>query len=238
MIDADQIITNTKEVFFKSKIQKEKYSKITEFIDLEEYKALHKTFLTPLAIKIDVSNFLEEIKQFDNFFEPWGNEHRHLPRFGLALVNQDGSFKSKDPINGSLYEWNKNNPNEPIIESDCRSITPAMNLDSLRPLNIFNGHWYRSNILKWHEGAEFKPHIDAIIPSPWLRLWGTTSSTDMEIRFWNPSSKKMQAVYNIEPGRIYLIDTSLVHDAESFGDVFQFFLSVDPGCSKKIKSLI
>jgi hypothetical protein len=48
----------------------------------------------------------------------------------------------------------------------------------------------------------------------------------------------MQAVQNIESGRIYLIDTSRVHDAVGHGDAYQFFLSVSPDSIEKIQSLV
>jgi len=237
MIDPEQIISDTRTVFFQSESQRKKYSQIKKFVCNEDYTSLHTDFLTPLAIKIDVDMFHKEIIKFNLHFEQWGSEHIHLPRTGIALVNQDGILKNQDPINGSLYEWNKKFPNQPIIELDCTVPTEVMQINSLRPLDIFKNYWFRSNILKWQAGAEFKPHIDTILPSPWLRLWGTTDSKNIEIRYWDTVTNKMQAVQNIESGRIYLIDTSRVHDAVSHGDVYQFFLSVSPDSIEKIQSL-
>jgi hypothetical protein len=238
MIDPEQIISDTRNVFFQSESQRKKYSQITKFVSYEDYLSLHTDFLTPLSIKIDVDLFHKEIIKFNSHFEQWGSEHVHLPRSGIALVNQDGILKSQDPINGSLYEWNKKFPDCPIIESDCTTPTEVMQIDSLRPLEIFKNCWFRSNILKWQEGAEFKPHIDTILPSPWLRLWGTTNAENLEIRCWDTEKKQMHAVQNIESGRIYLIDTSRVHDAVGHGNVHQFFLSVSPDSIRKIQSLL
>jgi hypothetical protein len=234
MIDVDKIIADTVNVFTKSLVQQNKISSLKDFVDHDTYKNLHRNFLTPLDIKIDCDKFVEEIQIYDQYFRPWGKTHTHLPRMGLALANQDGTLKDKDPINGSLYEWNNNNPGSPIFESDCTVPTEVLDLKSLEPLRIFDKFWFRSNILKWHEGAEFLPHIDTVIPSPWLRLWGTTS--DIVLKYWN---KKEQTVSSIEKGRIYLIDTSLVHSARSFVDHnYQFFLSVSPLTSDKICALI
>lgn len=237
IIDPLRIVSETKEVFFKTEEQQKKYSEIKQFVSEEEYKVLHKQFLTPLDLQIDVDAFIKEIQQYDKFFEQWGTEYRHMPRFGLALINQNGVMTPKDPINGSLYEWNKNNPDRPLLESDCRTPTKAMEMNSLKPLEIFKNYWYRSNILKWYQDAEFKPHIDTILPSPWLRLWGATDPSLIQLRYWSESLQEMVVVTDIQPGRIYLIDTSIVHDAKSFGKVFQFFLSVNPICSKKIRAL-
>lgn len=239
IIDADKIISDTVSVFFKSDVQKEKYNSLDQVLDQKAYTDLHPKFLTPLNIKIDCELFLKEINSFSNYFEQWGTEHTHLPRYGLALVNQDGILKSKDPINGSLYEWNNKFPNQPLLETDCRVPTPVMKLSSLMPLNIFNGSWTRSNILKWHKGAEFKPHIDSIIPAPWIRLWGTTDPKNLKIRSFDPITKTMLEEQDVEAGRIYIIDTCLVHDAVSLdNDTYQFFLSVDPQASTIIKDLI
>jgi len=237
IIDPQKIVSDTKEVFFKTKEQQKKYSEITQFVLEEEYKILHKEFLTPLDICIDVGAFLDQIKDYDRYFEQWGNEYRYMPRFGLALVNKHGELTANDPVNGSLYEWNKNNPDQYILESDCTMPTPAMEIQSLKPLEVFKNYWYRSNILKWYQDAEFKPHIDTILPSPWLRLWGTSDPNLIEIRYWNVEKNQMTICNGIEAGRLYLIDTSVVHDAKSLGKVYQFFLSVSPACYEKIQAL-
>jgi hypothetical protein len=160
-----------------------------------------------------------------------------LPRYGLALVNQDGQIKKQDPINGSLYEWNVRFPDDPIIESDCTTVTEVMKMPSLLPLQILNGHWCRSNILKWYPGAEFKPHVDTVVPSPWIRLWGTSDPTCLEIRYNNGTDTLVKA-QNVEAGRIYIIDTSMVHDAVCTDSrVYQFFLSVLPSSINTLKEL-
>ena len=228
LIDKEKIINDTIQVFNQSNKQKEKFKKIKSYIYEDEYKTLHKNFLTPIDLKIDCDLFINEVTRFSEYFEQWGSQHNHLPRFGLAVVNQDGILKKNDPINGSLYEWNFKNPNNPIIESDCVIPTEVLKIESLAPLKVFNHHWCRSNILKWHNGSEFKPHIDTVIPSPWLRLWGTTNAESLDLRYDNGSGTLVK-FNNIESGRIYLIDTSVVHDARAFGDdVYQFFLSVLP----------
>jgi hypothetical protein len=237
IVDVEKIISDTKEVFSKSQVQRQKFSEITEYVSEKDYQELHTDFLTPTNIKIDCQLFVKEIEYYREHFEQWGTQHTHLPRYGLALVNQDGLIKNNDPINGSLYEWNVRFPNNPIIESDCRAATEVMQLTSLNNLKVFNGHWCRSNIFKWHTQAEFKPHIDTVIPSPWIRLWGTTDPDGVEIRYARKSGELIK-VTNIEAGRIYIIDTSLVHDAVSRNDsVYQFFLSVLPSSINILKEL-
>jgi len=235
-IDEQQIISDTKKAFFTSDIQKEKYASIKDFVFEDAYRQLHTDYLVPLDIKIDVNLFVEEISLYKDYFEQWGNQHTHLPRKGLALVNQDGKLKLNDPINGSLYEWNVNHPNNPLIETDCTVPTKVMNLSSLKPVEILNGYWCRSNILWWDNGAEFKPHIDTMVPSPWIRLWAATSNS-VKLRF--AKDNHLHEYGDIEPGRIYVIDTSVVHDARCVEDsAAQFFLSVLPKAYTTIKNLV
>lgn len=238
IVDTEKIITDTLKVFSQSSAQQKKFAEITSYVNEKDYKFLHKNFLTALPIKIDCDLFLKEITDYQKYFEQWGTQHTHLPRYGLALVNQDGVLKNNDPINGSLYEWNLKYPNNPIIESDCLVPTKVMNLKSLKVLSVFNGHWCRSNIFKWNNSAEFKPHIDTIVPSPWIRLWATTDSNKLDVRFAN-SRGEMIKVDNIEPGRVYIIDTSLVHDAVCHSDdVYQFFLSTLPSSINILKDML
>jgi len=235
LVDTNKIIEDTKTAFFSNYIQKEKYASISEFVSETDYKSLHTKPLVPLDIKIDVDLFLSQVVEYQRYFQQWGKQHTELPRQGLALVNQYGHLQDNDPINGSLYEWNVNNPNSPLLETDCLRPTEVLWMSSMDPLRVFKGHWCRSNILLWDKGAEFKPHIDTLLPSPWLRLWGTTSNT-IKLRFAH--GNELVEHEDIEPGRIYLIDTSIVHDAYCNDEPgLQFFLSVLPSAYKIIKDL-
>ena len=60
-VDSQKIIADTLEVFSKSTAQKEKYSKIKEYISTHDYLELHTNFLTPTTIKINSDQFLKEI---------------------------------------------------------------------------------------------------------------------------------------------------------------------------------
>jgi len=234
MLNVTQIINNTVKDF-QNNTHKFNY---LETIDNRDYISLHTKPLVPLDIKIDCNLFLKEIEKFDRHFQKWGN-HTDLPnRFGISLVNADGNFIDNDPINGSLHIWNRDNPGIPLIETDFKIPTPLMDIDSLRSLQIFNNYWCRSNILKWYKDAEFKPHIDTFLPSPWFRLWGTTDSNSMELIFYNADNQPIN-IDPIESGRIYLINTSLVHYARCVNNtMYQFFLSVSPKAYTKLLQLV
>jgi len=234
-VDSQRIILETLDSFQTSAEQLEKFKQINSYIDVELYKNLHKDFLVPTDIKIDIKNFIEEVQRYTDNFQQWGTQHVDIPRFGLALVNQDGILKDNDPINGSLHEWNKIYPHNPIIETDCQNPTEVMLMNSLKPIRVFDNHWCRSNILKWHKGAHFKPHIDTVLPSPWLRFWATTDADNFCIRY-DCGDGRLQEFKNLETGRLYLIDTSLVHDALSYSDNnYQLFLSVLPSSINILK---
>jgi len=235
-VNADEIIEQSKKVFLTSDKQKQKYYSLKGWIEQKEYAQIHPFFLNPLDIKINPTLFTKQITEYKDYFEQWGNEHTHLPRKGLALVNETGRLHLNDPVNGSLYEYNKNYPETPLIETDFTKETEVMNLSSLDPLKQFEGNWLRSNILYWEDGAHFKPHIDTVVPSPWIRLWGTTSES-IKLRYAHNNT--LIDVVNVEPGRLYLIDTSLVHDARCDGaSGYQFFLSCCTGVYERLRRLM
>jgi hypothetical protein len=226
-VNSQKIIDDSRRVFLSSENQLNKYNSLTSWIDEESYKKLHKSFLTSIDVKINEELFSKEILEYSSWFEQWGGEHLHLPRKGLALVNQTGDLIANDPVNGSLYEYNFKNPNQPLLEIDFVKETEVMTMLSLEPLNFLKGKWIRSNILHWGAGAHFKPHIDNTVPSPWIRLWGTTTN-DIKLRY--AVNDQLVEVNDVEPGRLYVIDTSIVHDAWCYSNEgYQFFLccSVD-----------
>lgn len=233
MINVDSILELTNRVFKDSGALERDLDVVSYF----EYLQLHKQFLQPTSLKIDVDQFLIEIKTYSNYFEPWGKDF-DLPRYGLALVNRSGVLHTPDIANGSLMEWNRNNPTDPLLEVDFVQPTPVLNIPSLRPLKIFEGKWYRSNVFKLEKGGLFYPHVDTVIPSPWLRLWATTDAKNTEVRAWDAETKSMKTVEGIESGRIYLLDSSIVHDAHSSDTVYQLFLCVNPSAYNTIKGLL
>ena len=225
-VDAQKIIDETYAVFEKSGAA-DILRNCTNVVKDEDYKRLHPFPLTPTNITIDCDGLNKQVKQYNNKFQKWGTDHQHLQRYGLALVNQNGELIDNDPVNGSLMAWNRDNPTHPLIDTDCITPTAVMELPALTPLRVFDGYWCRSNILKWHSGAFFFPHIDTVVPSMWIRLWAATSN-DAVLRFYNPASSALEQI-EYEPGRVYVIDTSLVHDASTTGfNVLQLFLSVLP----------
>jgi len=196
------------------------------------YNKLHTSELVKTNIKINVSEFKKEIKFYENKFTKWGKKYPKVPRFGIPMVNLTGSLdEDDDPSRQPLDEYFFN-LQKVLHDAEIKTKTEVCNMKTLEPLKILHPYLIRSSILKWDKGGFFAPHCDVYIPAPNLRLWGTTSN-NIELII----GKKIQK--NIEPGRIYIIDTAKEHEAKSFEDkVYQFFigLSIDSyDTLKKIK---
>ena len=213
--------------------------KFPHFISEDEYRNLHSSRLVPLDIKINVNQFQQDLSPFEQYFEQWGEKFVTFPRYGIALVNKDGKFKQKDPVNYPNDEWNELYPDNFFAEFEMTTPTPLFDVLSLMPLKVFENYIYRSNILKWSQGAFFTPHIDTVLPSPYLRLWGTTDASKVNVNFYNPTTDKMEKIESVESGRLYLIDTSVVHDAQCTADtVYQFFICLSPLAKDLIKTKV
>lgn len=230
-INCNEIIQKSKQVFLSDTETSTRYYN-SPCVSESNYNKLHKQFLTPLDITFYTKDVYSYIMTYKQYFQKWGNTDQE--RYGIALVNQDGKLKHTDPVNMSLQEWNMNNPLNKILETDCLVKTELLNSMCFEPLRVFDGHWCRSNMLIWSGDAHFLPHIDAIKPTPWLRLWGCT---DYNVSLRYAIDNKLVEVKNIEPGRLYLIDTTKVHDARNLNDTsMQLFLSVLPSAYKIIES--
>lgn len=196
------------------------------------YSELHTSELVKTNIKINIDDFKKEIKSYENKFTKWGKKYPKVPRFGIPMVNLTGSLDedddpSRQPLDEYFFSLQK-----VLHDAEIKTKTEVCNMKTLEPLKIVYPYLIRSSILKWDKGGFFAPHCDVYIPAPNLRLWGTTSS-NMKLTI----NKKVQK--DIEPGRIYIIDTAKEHEAKSFeNEVYQFFigLSIDSyDTLKKIK---
>jgi hypothetical protein len=196
----------------------------------KEYRELHTSLAMPTNIKIDVENFRNTMKQYHKFFKTWSNNRPEMLeiRKGLPLVNLTGNYDDVEDITiGPLDYYNKNNPNRRYNETDI--VTPTAILDDpcFWPLHILKPYLIRSSILMWREGANFVPHRDLATPTPHFRLWGTDNPEVIKLRFEN-YNKELVEVPDIEPGRLYIIDTAVTHDAYCVSDIgYQFFIAVN-----------
>lgn len=195
------------------------YSELPK-LDNEKYALLHENLLTPTDIKIDVDAFKKEIKEYDEYFGTWGKNWLQYPRYGIPLVNLTGKLtENSDPSRMPLDEYIMLE-NKILHDVDVTKKTPLAKMNCLQPLDSVLQYAGRSSILKWDSLGHFKPHADVVLPAPNLRIWGTTSA-NLTLKIDNTHIK------NIEPGRIYVIDTSKIHEAwANENEIYQFFISL------------
>lgn len=191
----------------------------------KKYYELHsKGFLQPTTIKVDVELFAEEIKSYHQYFRRWGNNRNHLPRFGISLANADGNIKGEEDIACGPLDMYNRYVEQKVSESDFKVLTEVYyNLESLRVFDPIKEYLLRSSILLWHKEGSFLPHLDAAPRQNFnYRLWGVNNPNGYIFDYMN------NKVVNVEPGRIYLCDTSLFHWAKATEDwVYTFFISVN-----------
>lgn len=229
----------------------------------ELYNALHTQPLVPLNIRIDINKFRCSMEKYHHAFRRWGQEHLELKRFAVPLINRSGRLDDNpDPSIYPLDRWNENlSVTDKLWDNDFIKATEVLSEPCFDVLNPIKQHMVRSSIFKWHEGSKFYPHIDTWFPSPILRLWGTDCAENMHLGFnktgersaWidngdgtftEPNNQEhainnLQDVTNIESGRLYLIDTCIMHDARSSADnVHQFFIALNTQSVEAIKNLI
>ena len=217
-------------------------------LDITEYKQLHKNRLTPLSLKIDIDLFEKDMDHYKFAFRQWGIEHTKYHRYGAPLVNLNGSmYNNPEPACYPLNQWNDLHPDNIVKDIMCTTPTELLSISSLDPLEELKPYMLRSCILKWHTTGHFKPHTDTKMPSDILRFWG--ANKHMKLRFEksgeyvrprNVEGKKYDwIIESIEPGRLYLFDSAVVHDAEAVEDnTYQFFLAFNTNAKELIKSYV
>lgn len=205
---------------FSSEMTRQLYMK-AEKVPSNVYSSLHRQFLTPLPLLCD--NVERDFSTLHELFFQWGDNRDLKTRKGCALVNLDGKNRPDDLSIGPLDHHNKKHAKGLVstcyIEGDFRVRTKLMKyMKSLQQFDLC-----RSSILWWQRGDNFTPHVDVLLPAPNLRLWGCTNSAHMQLRYGEDMIES-----EFESNRLYLIDTSVIHDATALGEVYQFFIGLLP----------
>lgn len=195
-----------------------------------EYRKLHSSHIVPTSIKIDISLFRSTMDRYTEYFKPWSKNRPdmlHL-RKGLPLVNLTGRYTDDEDITiGPLDYYNDNNPDKKFLETDITTPTEILYEECFKPLEIMHPYLVRSSILKWDKGANFFPHIDLLVPTPHFRIWGTDNPDSIKLRFKN-NNGDFDEIKNVEPGRLYIIDTAEMHDAICTSTTgYQFFIALN-----------
>lgn len=212
----------------------------SEKLDVDKYWEIHTNFLVPTKLKIDIDLYESQISQYRTYFKPWGQNRPKLNdiRQGLPLVNLDGSYTNENDISiGPLDDHNSRHPENCYLENDFTIHTDILNLSCFDVLDPVKEYLCRSSILGWKEGANFAPHWDIILPTVNLRLWGTNNPNNVCLRY--KDGDEMVSCSAVEPGTLYLIETSTVHDALCTQDaVDQFFIALNVHSYDIVKELL
>jgi len=213
--------------------------KMAESVSLEKYNELVTENFVPLDIKLDVELFEQQMFGNEHLFKHWGpkDKHPHMFRKGIALVNADGRMDPDewDACVGPLDVWNRRH-NVSSFDPDYTVHTPALNWSCFDPLEPLKPYMQRSAIIWFNTGSFFYPHIDQFAPFENIRLWGTNKPDGYLFTFLDGTTHTNR---KIEPGRLYLVDTSKLHYPEAFeDDVFTFFISVSPQSYDILKSMV
>lgn len=210
-------------------------------LEADKYWSIHKDFLIPTSLTINLNDFADCVDYYNKYFKPWGNNRKELNeiRKGLPLVNYHGKYDDENDISiGPLDQYNKTNPENPLLENDFVAPTDILNHHCFDPLNIIKEYMCRSSILYWKNGANFLPHYDVLVPTINLRLWGTNDPRSVSLRVQR-DNEMVEFAHIVEPGRLYLIETSTIHDAACIGDeVYQFFIALNIFSYNTLKGLL
>lgn len=212
-----------------------------EKLEADNYWAIHKNFLTPTSVQIDLEKFNTCIDKYKDHFKPWGNNRPELNdiRRGLPLVNMHGKYDDPDDISiGPLDQYNKSNPDVPYLENDFVTHTEILADPAFSSLGKLTTYLCRSSILHWYKGANFLPHYDVLVPTVNLRLWGTNNPSNVSLRYQS-GDEMIEVADTVEAGRLYLIETSTIHDASCVNDeVYQFFLALNIDSYETLKEYL
>lgn len=224
-------------------------------LPIDKYIEFHPTELQKTSMKFDVTAFHSVMKKYSLAFKTWGREKQFMKRYGLPLVNENGSLlNNPDPVCFPLDEWNRNNPNDRLLDRDFITPTEVLSDNVFDVIDPIKQYMLRSAILRWDEETFFWPHVDTWFPSPIVRLWGTTDPDNVKIQFdkdrrrcelpknvpgMNPQVEDFTD-FEIEAGRLYVIDTSIIHAARTCSDKtgYQFFIALHTDCLEDLRQCI
>lgn len=182
---------------------------------------------------VNTVNLNEKIKAFEEHFKYYNPRKKGYNRYGLSLTSKDGGF-SGIPDLDSLLEYNRENGTN-LNETDFRKRTPFFKACEelqkiMQPFHEFIG---RSHILRLNKGGFFPFHRDGMdfVPKS-FRLFISLSSCNQFV-FLLDDERML-----FEPGRLYFINTQLVHCLFSFEDKSDFVVFNIDLSEKSVKTVV
>jgi hypothetical protein len=187
----------------------------------------------PLNIRINLGQYLNEIKQFDNDWVDYlPRTDRPNNRKALTLTNLPGKTHKDVPslaeacvaAGRKVSELEFNEPTE--VYRACNSLQPF--LDQWQPLG-------RTFIVQSNTGGYFVPHRDhPSMPRECFRLIVFLNNVGPLQYDWLMDDRK---VY-IQPGQVYYVNTRMTHRTISWVDNSQHLILNVPFTSENVSKVI
>ena len=187
----------------------------------------------PLNIWINLGQYLNEIKQFDNDWVDYlPRTDRPNNRKALTLINLPGKTHKDVPslaqacvvAGRKVSELEFNEPTD--VYRACTSLQPF--LDQWKPLG-------RTFIVKSNIGGYFVPHRDQpSMPRECFRLIVFLNNVGPLQYDWLMDDRKM----SIQPGQVYYVNTRMTHRTISWVDNSQHLILNVPFNSENVAKVI
>lgn len=219
------------------------------YIDSTVYNTIHSDLeFRPLNFTVDLEKFNSEVISLKDKFESWGVRKTELSRKGLALTDTKTKVKhdyESGPANWPLDVWNWYHPDKPLADVDFDQLSKyARHFESLKEImDTFAPYLGRTNVTWWNNGDHFTKHFDVSIERPVnYRLW-MSNHTGHEHELWMGGRDKndpmTQISLDMEPGRLYLIDTSRYHaGGATVNNVFSLLVTLKPSATDLLYRLL
>ena len=207
----------------------------TETMDMLEQMSWYQTILCLGKVAIlnkyvNVNDIKEQISSFESHFKPYNPRKSGYNRYGLSITSRDGGF-SGIPDLDSLLEYNRENKTN-LSESDFREWSLffkscPMLQEIMSPFHKYMG---RSHILRLNKGGFFPMHRD--LTPECYRLFISFSHFDQFVFLLDD-----KRIF-FEPGRLYFINTWLIHCLFSFVDKSDFAVFNIDLCEESVNALM
>ena len=208
------------------------------YLDHDEFYSMQtKNFLPLRDIVINTQELDEQLAPYKQYFRNWGVNHlEKMFRQGIPLVNGTGNLDDEvDPTIWPLDQYNREHGTV-LRDNHFTTPTPILDLpcfDSLAPIKPY---MLRSSVIWWKKGSFFFPHIDSVLPTGYIRLWGTNKPENYLFSYLEGSNHTQQDGW--DEGQIYLCDTVKQHYAEALADdVYTYFFCLDSSAYDVVKEL-
>lgn len=187
----------------------------------------------PLNIYIDVNKYMQEVAQFDNDWVDYlPRTDRPNNRRALTLTTLPGKTHKDTPslaeasyaAGRRLSELEFNQPTD--VYKACSSLHPFLN--QWQPLG-------RTFVVQSNTGGYFVPHRDhPSMPRDVFRLVVFLNNVSPLQYDWWMDDRKM----NIEPGRVYYVNTRMTHRTISWVDNSQHLILNIPFTTENVAKVI